>query len=311
MLMQELVSGYHLKSGVSRCAIKVLGFHAIFIYWIQACVSTTWFSVCFNGSTHGFFPSSRGLRQGDPLSPYLFIIIMDMFNELLNHRALHSDFTFHPKCKELGIASVCFADDMFILCGTSRETIEIVSNALKDFESELTYGDCRPLIERITKKIEEWGNHHLNFARRLVLINSVIFGKENYWCQSIYLPVAVIKKIEHIVRCFLWKGEAQALICQRKESLWVRWIATYRLKRVSFWVVEAKITDSWDWKQMLHNRTGVRRFLSNVVGNGKCTSFWYDSWHRMGVLADHFAGNARGLIRVPNDASVADAYAGR
>ncbi|GAA0147262.1 reverse transcriptase [Lithospermum erythrorhizon] len=204
-----------------------------------------------------FFSSTRGLRQGDPLSPYLFIIIMDMFNELLNHRALHSEFTFHPKCKELGIANVCFADDTFILYGAFGKTIEIVNNALKDFSEwyglkpnldkstmyiarlelsraqglsskmgiamgslpvkyrgmtlitkQLTYGDCRPLNEGITKKIEEWGNHHLSFAGMFVLINSVVFGKENYWCQSIYLHVVFIKKIEQIVRCFLWKGEA-------------------------------------------------------------------------------------------------------
>ncbi|GAA0175733.1 hypothetical protein LIER_44003 [Lithospermum erythrorhizon] len=93
--------------------------------------------------------------------------------------------------------------------------------------------------------------------------------------------------------------------------MWVRWIATYRPKGMSFWVVEAKSTDSWGWKQMLHNRAGVRRFLSNIVGNGKCTNFLYDSWHRMGVLADHFVGNGRGLIRVPNNTSVADAYVGR
>ncbi|GAA0147264.1 hypothetical protein LIER_36488 [Lithospermum erythrorhizon] len=60
------------------------------------------------------------------------------------------------------------------------------------------------------------------------------------------------------------------------------------------------------------NMVGVIRFMSNVVGDGKSTCFWYDSWHRMGVLVDQFTGGARNLISVSDDTSMADAInAGR
>jgi hypothetical protein len=60
-----------------------MGFGSKWIRWIHMCISTVRFSVLINGTPAGFFNSSRGIRQGDPLSPLFFLLVMEVLSRLL------------------------------------------------------------------------------------------------------------------------------------------------------------------------------------------------------------------------------------
>jgi hypothetical protein len=79
------------------------------------CVETTSYSVAVNGSIYGFFPGMDDVRQGDPLSPYLFIACMEYLSRMLHIASLSPGFCFHPKCDSLGICHLAFADDVILL----------------------------------------------------------------------------------------------------------------------------------------------------------------------------------------------------
>lgn len=97
------------------------------------CISTASYSVLVNGRMHGFFCGKRGLRKGDPLSPYLFTICLEMLSRSLKFAALSPDFNYHPKCQPLGITHLAYADDILLLSRGYFGSVSILMQCLNDF----------------------------------------------------------------------------------------------------------------------------------------------------------------------------------
>ncbi|KAG7560295.1 Reverse transcriptase domain [Arabidopsis thaliana x Arabidopsis arenosa] len=153
LLATELVKDYHKDSISTRCAIKIdiskafdsvqwpflinvlvaMQFPPVFIHWISLCITTASFSVQVNGDLAGYFQSARGLRQGCSLSPYLFVMSMDVLSKMLDRAADAKQFGFHPKCKQLGLTHLSFADDLMILSDGKIRSIEGIVDVFDKF----------------------------------------------------------------------------------------------------------------------------------------------------------------------------------
>jgi hypothetical protein len=114
------------------------GFGDKWRHWIYFCISTARFSVLINGTPCGFFSSSRGLRQGDSLSPLLFVLVMEAFSRLMD-RAVVREYlkgfsVAHTTRPELKVSHLLFADDTLIFCGAERDQLVHLKCVLLCFE---------------------------------------------------------------------------------------------------------------------------------------------------------------------------------
>ena len=115
--------------------MKQMGFDARWIALIMECISTVSYSILINGEPSDIFHPSRGLRQGDPLSPYLFLICSKGLHSLLQKEADAGHIRGVSICKKgPRLTHIFFADDSLVFCRATLAECQIIQNLLDIYE---------------------------------------------------------------------------------------------------------------------------------------------------------------------------------
>ncbi|GJT14941.1 hypothetical protein Tco_0873647 [Tanacetum coccineum] len=97
---------------------------------------TTSFLININGEKHWYFKGGRGLRKEDPISPYHFTVVMEVYNLILKQNLERDNkYRYHWGCKQVTISHLCFADDLLVLCHGDSKSVKVVKKALDEFNS--------------------------------------------------------------------------------------------------------------------------------------------------------------------------------
>ncbi|GKC24530.1 RNA-directed DNA polymerase, eukaryota, reverse transcriptase zinc-binding domain protein [Tanacetum coccineum] len=267
------------------------------VEWIISCITTVSYSICVNGESFGYFKGGGGLRQGDPISPYIFTLVMEMMSLIVQDKVdRNKEFGYHFGCKQMKLTHVCFADDLLMFPCIKIE-------------------DKQAILECVPFKVEQ-------LSVKLLLIASVLESIHVYWDSVLLLPKAVTEDINKLLKGFLWnQGELsrgkekiawkniyrpksqgglglkdlgvwnKAMIVKHlwnvitdKDSLWVKWINTVKLKGRSVWAVSEEINDSWagilqsfiTHRDLYNVRWNDSMVVKDIMDNDVC--MWLEGW---------------------------------
>ena len=99
-----------------------MGFPEIWIDRVMSCVSPPSFFVCINGKPFGNITPSRGIQQGDPLSPYLFLLCAESFTSLLAKAEMEGQLHGMSICRRVPcISNLLFANDSLLFVRQTKE----------------------------------------------------------------------------------------------------------------------------------------------------------------------------------------------
>lgn len=143
LLAQELIGKIDRKSRGGNIALKLdmmkaydrlewdflfrmleqFGFNSQWIGMVRRCISNCWFSLLINGGAMGYFKSERGLRQGDSISPLLFILAAKYLSRGLNALfAQYPSLHFISDCS-MSVSHLAFADDILIFTNGAKSSL--------------------------------------------------------------------------------------------------------------------------------------------------------------------------------------------
>ncbi|GJU89406.1 RNA-directed DNA polymerase, eukaryota, partial [Tanacetum coccineum] len=286
-----------------------LGFGNKWRGWIRGCFLSSKALVLVNGSPTNEFHFHRGLRQGDPLSPFLFILVMESLHvsfQRLIDRGMFDHILF-GKDNLVPISHLFYADDVNMqkssLCGVGVLSSDIQSMAdrygclatnlpfthlgVKVGVNMSKINFWNEVVQKVTSKLSSWKAKTLSVGGRLTLIKSVLGAIPTYYMSLYKVPEGVLSHLESLRNSFFLGAD----VGERKIT-WVCWRKVMAHKQLGGLGLSGHLdctisspSGCFVWLGVLKAIAKLKskgvdllEFCKKVIGNGYISNFWNDKW---------------------------------
>ncbi|RVW74227.1 putative ribonuclease H protein [Vitis vinifera] len=261
-----------------------MGFGPKWMGWMWSCISTAKFSMLVNGVPAGFFSSSKGLRQGDPLSPYLFVMGMEVLSVLIT-RAVEGGFISWcsiwqaasglkinlDKSEVIPIGEVEEVNEMAVEIGCRVRQLSAVYLGLPLGAPNKATSVWDGVEEKVRRRLALWKRQYISKGGRITLIKSTLTSMPLYQMSLFRMPKSVARRLEKLQRDFLWggaNGEKTAhlvkweVMCADKEKggLGLRKLACLNKALLHKWIWRFARAKEDLWKKVLEAKYGQEDF---------------------------------------------------
>ncbi|XP_070048494.1 uncharacterized mitochondrial protein AtMg01250-like [Nicotiana tomentosiformis] len=115
--------------------LRQMGFSEVWIDRVWRLISNVWYSINLNGSRQGFFKSSRGIKQGYPIFPSLFVIGAELLSRMMNRLPEKGFIPYSSERRGPLITHLCYADDTILFFSGDPISLKMMMNELESYET--------------------------------------------------------------------------------------------------------------------------------------------------------------------------------
>ncbi|KAL5577239.1 hypothetical protein UlMin_018938 [Ulmus minor] len=226
-----------------REVMKKLGFSEGWIKKVMDCVTSVYYSLLINGENVGYIRPSRGLRQGDPLSPYLFLLCAEGLSSFI-HTFERTGQLQGMQCGTNGptISHLFFADDSLLFVEATPTSCYAIKEILLQYETALgqlvnysksavCFGpsisaeDIGRMVAilgvaqvKLWNKLCGWKSKLLSAGGREILTKAIIQAIPTYSMNMFKIPISLIKELHRLCARFWWGGDIS-----KQKMHWCTW----------------------------------------------------------------------------------------
>ncbi|GJX02851.1 RNA-directed DNA polymerase, eukaryota [Tanacetum coccineum] len=251
--LEEPVFEVEIKKAIWDCGSNKSPGLDGFTSWIRGCLSSAKAFVLVNGSLTAEFNLQRGLRQGDPLSRFLFILVMEGLHVAIED-AINAGLFYGAKLQSLHVSHFFFMDDVLLLGEWSSVNITNMVNLLNSFHK----------VSGLKLNLHKSNLFGIRVDPSEVSNSALVTG-----CQAQCLPFSYLRLLigSNMARVNIWVP-----IVNKFHKRFSRWKSSL-LSIGGVWARIVKSINSLNEKGIIPFST-----LKRKVNDGTGTKFWHDSW---------------------------------